>query len=199
MATVAMLGHGFSSCWPIHQAHDVSFSHSISHSAVDVYIMMPHVRRSLSSVAIVPSSGLSGESESRIYDLRFCSSHLRGASRNVRLMLSPLQAATLHFSQSLISPKTSDSTPRTSNVNPDIGDSNEPEQSKPVKPRKVRTTLAQFNALRPAHLKASLESTKKRQLKRYTTLAGQLAGEGHMVEFAKFLEVCVHTHIVNLL
>ncbi|KAG0563918.1 hypothetical protein KC19_8G069400 [Ceratodon purpureus] len=189
MAMVAMLGHGFSSCWPIHQAHDVSFSHSMSHSSVDLWIMMPHIRRSVGSVAIVPSSGLSGDGESRIYDLRYCSSHLRGASRNVRLMLSPLQAATLHFSQSLVSPKNSDSTLRTSNVNPDIEGSIEPEQSNSVKSGKVRTTLAQFKALRPVHFKASLESPKKRHLKRYTTLAGQLAGEGHMLEFAKLLEM----------
>ena len=198
---VAMLGRGFGSCWPIHQAHDVSFLHSFSLSSMDV-CGMPHLRRSFSSVSIVPSrvSGVSAEPESRIYELRFFSSHLRGALGNVRLVLSPLHAATLHFSQSHISPKPSDSTLRTSNVNPDIGGSNEPEQPKPVKPSTFRSALAQFKALMPAHVKVSLESTKKKQLKRYTILAGQLAGEGHILQFAKFLEVSVwHTHIVNVL
>lgn len=119
--------------------------------------------------------------EFRISNNNFCSS----CSRNVRL-----HAATLQISPSLISPKnaessSSSSTPRTSNSNPSSAVNN-PE------PPKARSPLLQFRLLKPAGLKECLQSTRKRKLKNYTVLAGHLAGEGHMLEFVQFLEVCVH-------
>jgi len=195
---VAIVGHGLGipnmGLLPIHH---ISFSHSIAHSSVnsmDILYIMPYLRRSCcTSGTTTPNIGLSAEP--RIYgDFWFSSlSHLRGGSRNVRLLLSsPLHAATVQISQSLIIPKTSDSsTLRTSNMNPNSGGANELEP--PGKPSKDRSPLVQFQALKLAGLKESLQSTKKRKVKHYTILAGRLAGEGHMLEFIKFLEVCVHS------
>lgn len=181
---VAMVGHGLgipnTGLLPIHQPHNFSFFHSSVNFKDGLYI----TRRSCASGSILPNIA---ELESRIYDFCFSSSRLRAGSRNVRLLSSPLHAATLQFSQSLSNPKTSDSsTLRTSNMNRNNGASNEPEQTKPSK---SRSPLVQFKALKPAGLKESLQSTKKRKLKHYTTLAAHLAGEGHMLEFTKFLEM----------
>lgn len=85
-------------------------------------------------------------------------------------------------------------------MNPNNGGLNESEQQHGNinNPSKSKSPLVQFKNLKLSGLRDSLQSAKKKQLKHYTTLAGQLAGEGHVLEFARFLEVCVHSDIVDL-
>ncbi len=57
------------------------------------------------------------------------------------------------------------------------------------KPRGTDPVLVQFKALQLTGVKESLQSKRKRRLKYFTRLAGQLASEGKLLEFVEFLQV----------
>jgi hypothetical protein len=57
------------------------------------------------------------------------------------------------------------------------------------KPRGTDPVLVQFKALQLTGVKESLQPKRKRRLKYFTRLAGQLASEGKLLEFVEFLQV----------
>jgi pentatricopeptide repeat protein len=105
------------------------------------------------------------------------------------------------LSSSPSSPSSSSSSASSSSV---VGNLLNPESSAAVsgregrpshKPRGTDPVLVQFKALQLTGVKESLQSKRKRRLKYFTRLAGQLASEGKLLEFVEFLQMLAEAGI----
>ncbi len=74
-------------------------------------------------------------------------------------------------------------------LNPESSAAVSGREGRPHKPRGTDPVLVQFKALQLTGVKESLQSKRKRRLKYFTRLAGQLASEGKLLEFVEFLQV----------
>lgn len=101
----------------------------------------------------------------------------------------PATTRSISVTYSFVSSRRLISTLRTSLITPDSGNLADHEHPLPQSQTVSTTPLQQFKALKLADVTVSLQSKRKRKLKYYTYLAGQLAGEGRLLEFAELLQV----------